>query len=600
MAMIQRIRNFSIIAHIDHGKSTLADRFLEITGALQAREMKEQVLDSHELERERGITIKAHTVTLKYTASDSHVYSLNLIDTPGHVDFAYEVSRALAACEGAVLVVDATQGVEAQTVANTYLALEHNLEIIPVINKIDLPGAEVERVKKQLQNWLGFRDDEILTVSAKYGTHVRDLLECIVARIPMPKGQEDNPLRALIFDAWYDPYRGIVTMLRIKEGSLQVGDRIRFMSNGVEYEVQSLGILTPREQLLNRLGPGEVGFMTAAVKTLREVRIGDTVTCAIQPAKEPLPGFREIKPMVFASFYPAGDTDYPKLREALDKYVLVDASVVYQPEYSEALGHGFRMGFLGFLHMDIVKERLSRDFAVEVITAAPSVRYRAVVSENKVIEFHTPSEMPPQDRILRIEEPFMKVFIMTPTEYIGSVIQLCEQYRGHQINLEYPEPTRAFITYALPLAELIGDFYDQLKRISRGYASLDYEWLEFRPSHLVKLEILINNEPVDALTMIVHHDQAYHRGRDVITRLRDIIPRQLFEVIIQAAIGKRVIARERVAPIRKDVLAKCYGGDITRKKKLLEKQKEGKKRLKKIGRVDVPPEAFMVVLKREL
>lgn len=598
MTRQDRIRNFSIIAHIDHGKSTLADRFLELTGALQDREMMEQVLDTHELERERGITIKAHTVTLFYRAKDGEVYTLNLIDTPGHVDFSYEVSRALAACEGAVLVIDATQGIEAQTVANTYLAIENNLEIIPVINKIDLPGAETEKVIQQLQSWLGFRREEILQVSAKYGTNVPDLLERIVKDIPPPGGSPDDPLRALIFDAWYDPYRGVVAMIRVFDGTIRKGEKIRLMSTGNEYEVQELGIRTPHDHPLESLGPGEVGYLIAGIKMLREVRIGETVTDAQNPATEPLPGFRPVKPMVFASFYPIGDTDYQMLREALEKYVLVDAAVEYQPEYSEALGHGFRMGFLGFLHMDIVKERLHRDFGVEVLTAAPSVRYRAVLTNGQVVEFDSPADMPTPDRIERLEEPYMKVFIMTPAEYVGSVIQLCEQYRGEQMNIEFPDPSRAFITYAIPLAELISDFYDQLKRISRGYATMDYEWLEYRPSALVKLDILLNGQPVDALSMIVHREKAYYRGREVIQRLREIIPRQLFEVVIQAAIGKRVIARERIAPLKKDVLAKCYGGDVTRKKKLLEKQKEGKKRLKKIGRVDVPPEAFMAVLKR--
>jgi GTP-binding protein LepA len=595
---MERIRNFCIIAHIDHGKSTLADRFLELTGALPAREMVEQVLDSHELEREKGITIKAHTVTLFYRARDGHTYTLNLIDTPGHVDFSYEVSRALAACEGAVLVVDATQGIEAQTVANTYLALEHDLEIIPVVNKIDLPGAEPEHVAEQLQNWLGFRRDEILLVSAKLGTNVPELLERIVRRVPPPKGDPGAPLQALIFDAWYDPYRGVVGMVRVFNGTLRVGDRIRVMSTGLDYEVHGLGIRTPHERPREVLGPGEVGFIVAGIKTLSEVRIGDTITHVDRPAPKPLPGFRPAKPMVFASFYPIGDTQYDGLRNALEKLRLVDASVTFQPEYSEALGHGFRMGFLGFLHLEIVRERLRRDFGVEVLVAAPSVRYRVRLRDGRVVEVDTPSRLPPAEQIEALEEPYMKVFILTPAAFIGPVLQLCEEYRGEQKNIEYPTPDRALITYEMPLAELMSDFYDRLKSVSRGYASMDYEWVGYRPSDLVRLDILINGQPVEALSMIVHRSQAYARGRAVVERLREVIPRHLFEVVLQASIGKRVIARERIPPLRKDVLAKCYGGDVTRKKKLLERQKEGKKRLKRIGQVEVPPEAFLAVLRR--
>jgi GTP-binding protein LepA len=595
---MERIRNFCIIAHIDHGKSTLADRFLELTGALPAREMVEQVLDSHELEREKGITIKAHTVTLFYRARDGHTYTLNLIDTPGHVDFSYEVSRALAACEGAVLVVDATQGIEAQTVANTYLALEHDLEIIPVVNKIDLPGAEPEHVAEQLQNWLGFRRDEILFVSAKLGTNVPELLERIVRRVPPPKGDPGAPLQALIFDAWYDPYRGVVGMVRVFNGTLRVGDRIRVMSTGLDYEVHGLGIRTPHERPREVLGPGEVGFIVAGIKTLSEVRIGDTITHVDRPAPKPLPGFRPAKPMVFASFYPIGDTQYDGLRNALEKLRLVDASVTFQPEYSEALGHGFRMGFLGFLHLEIVRERLRRDFGVEVLVAAPSVRYRVRLRDGRVVEVDTPSRLPPAEQVEALEEPYMKVFILTPAAFIGPVLQLCEEYRGEQKNIEYPTPDRALITYEMPLAELMSDFYDRLKSVSRGYASMDYEWVGYRPSDLVRLDILINGQPVEALSMIVHRSQAYARGRAVVERLREVIPRHLFEVVLQASIGKRVIARERIPPLRKDVLAKCYGGDVTRKKKLLERQKEGKKRLKRIGQVEVPPEAFLAVLRR--
>jgi len=595
---MEQIRNFCIIAHIDHGKSTLADRFLELTGALSAREMVEQVLDSHELEREKGITIKAHTVTLFYRARDGHTYTLNLIDTPGHVDFSYEVSRALAACEGAVLVVDATQGIEAQTVANTYLALEHDLEIIPVVNKIDLPGAEPEHVAEQLQNWLGFRRDEILFVSAKLGTNVPELLERIVRRVPPPKGDPGAPLQALIFDAWYDPYRGVVGMVRVFNGTLRVGDRIRVMSTGLDYEVHGLGIRTPHERPREVLGPGEVGFIVAGIKTLSEVRIGDTITHVDRPAPKPLPGFRPAKPMVFASFYPIGDTQYDSLRNALEKLRLVDASVTFQPEYSEALGHGFRMGFLGFLHLEIVRERLRRDFGVEVLVAAPSVRYQVRLRDGRVVEVDTPSRLPPAEQIEALEEPYMKVFILTPAAFIGPVLQLCEEYRGEQKNIEYPTPDRALITYEMPLAELMSDFYDRLKSVSRGYASMDYEWVGYRPSDLVRLDILINGQPVEALSMIVPRSQAYARGRAVVERLREVIPRHLFEVVLQASIGKRVIARERIPPLRKDVLAKCYGGDVTRKKKLLERQKEGKKRLKRIGQVEVPPEAFLAVLRR--
>ncbi len=594
----ERIRNFCIIAHIDHGKSTLADRFLELTGALSAREMVEQVLDTHELERERGITIKAHTVTLFYRTRDGQTYTLNLIDTPGHVDFSYEVSRALAACEGAVLVVDATQGIEAQTVANTYLALEHNLEIIPVINKIDLPGAEPERVAEQLRNWLGFRNDEILHVSAKLGTNVPALLERIVRVIPPPTGRMAAPLRALIFDAWYDPYRGVVAMVRVFDGTVRRGDRIRLMSTGQEYEVQQLGIRTPHEVDRDALGPGEVGFLIAGIKVLAEVRIGDTITHAERPASVPLPGFRAVKPMVFASFYPIGDTRFEDLRNALEKLRLIDASVQFQPEHSDALGYGFRMGFLGFLHMEIVKERLRRDFGVEVLTAAPSVRYRARLRNGQTVDIDTPSRMPPPEQIEGMEEPYMKVFILAPATFVGPILQLCEAYRGEQQNIEYPSPDRVLVTYLIPLAELITDFYDRLKSVTRGYASLDYEMHAYRPSELVKVNILINGKPVDALAMIVHREQAYYRARALVRRLREVIPRHLFEVVIQAAIGRKVIARERIPPLRKDVLAKCYGGDVTRKKKLLERQKEGKKRLKKIGQVNVPPEAFLAVLHR--
>jgi GTP-binding protein LepA len=537
-------------------------------------------------------------VTLFYRARDGHTYTLNLIDTPGHVDFSYEVSRALAACEGAVLVVDATQGIEAQTVANTYLALEHDLEIIPVVNKIDLPGAEPEHVAEQLQNWLGFRRDEILFVSAKLGTNVPELLERIVRRVPPPKGDPGAPLQALIFDAWYDPYRGVVGMVRVFNGTLRVGDRIRVMSTGLDYEVHGLGIRTPHERPREVLGPGEVGFIVAGIKTLSEVRIGDTITHVDRPAPKPLPGFRPAKPMVFASFYPIGDTQYDGLRNALEKLRLVDASVTFQPEYSEALGHGFRMGFLGFLHLEIVRERLRRDFGVEVLVAAPSVRYRVRLRDGRVVEVDTPSRLPPAEQIEALEEPYMKVFILTPAAFIGPVLQLCEEYRGEQKNIEYPTPDRALITYEMPLAELMSDFYDRLKSVSRGYASMDYEWVGYRPSDLVRLDILINGQPVEALSMIVHRSQAYARGRAVVERLREVIPRHLFEVVLQASIGKRVIARERIPPLRKDVLAKCYGGDVTRKKKLLERQKEGKKRLKRIGQVEVPPEAFLAVLRR--
>ncbi len=595
---METIRNFCIIAHIDHGKSTLADRFLELTGALSAREMVEQVLDSHELEREKGITIKAHTVTLFYRARDGRTYTLNLIDTPGHVDFSYEVSRALAACEGAVLVVDATQGIEAQTVANAYLALEHDLEVIPVVNKIDLPGAEPGHVAEQLQNWLGFRRDEILFVSAKQGTNVPELLERIVRVVPPPKGDPEAPLQALIFDAWYDPYRGVVVMVRVFHGTLRVGDRIRVMSTGLDYEVQGLGIRTPHDRPQEALGPGEVGFVIAGIRTLSEVRVGDTITHADRPAPAPLPGFRPAKPMVFASFYPIGDTQYDDLRNALEKLRLVDASVTFQPESSEALGHGFRMGFLGFLHLEIVRERLRRDFGVEVLVAAPSVRYRVRRRDGEVVEVDTPSQLPPPEQVETLEEPYMKVFILTPTAYIGPVLQLCEEHRGEQKNIEYPTPDRAMVTYEMPLAELMSDFYDRLKSVSRGYASMDYEWVGYRPSDLVRLDVLINGQPVEAFSMIVHRSQAYPRGRAVVERLRAVIPRHLFEVVLQASIGKRVIARERIPPLRKDVLAKCYGGDVTRKKKLLERQKEGKKRLKRVGQVDVPPEAFLAVLRR--
>jgi GTP-binding protein LepA len=592
----QYIRNFCIIAHIDHGKSTLADRLLELTGALSQREMTSQVLDSMDLERERGITIKAKSIRLHYTARNGHEYRLNLIDTPGHVDFSYEVSRALSACEGALLVVDASQGVEAQTVANAFLASRHNLAILPVVNKIDLPAARPEHVKEQIENVLAIPADDALLISAKSGIGVEEVLETIVKRVPAPKGSADAPLRALIFDSWFDSYRGAVILVRVMEGRIVPHMKIRLCSNNEVYEVEDLGVLTPKPVVLEELAAGDVGFVIANIKRVADARVGDTVVEADRPAA-PLEGFEAIKPMVFAGLYPVNASDYEPLRDALAKLQLNDAAFFYEPENSVALGFGFRCGFLGLLHMEIVQERLEREFGIDLITTAPSVRYRITTTTGEVMEVDNPTKFPLPTSIATIEEPILTAMIITSEESLGGVLQLCEEKRGIQKNFEYLSPTRVMLTYELPLNEIVLDFYDRLKSVSRGYASLDYHLAGYRASDLVKLDVLVGGEPVDALTIICHREQAYERGRELATRLRKLIPRQMFEVPIQAAIGSRVIARETIAPIRKNVLAKCYGGDITRKRKLLEKQKEGKRRMKRVGRVDIPQEAFLAVLK---
>ncbi len=590
------IRNFCIIAHIDHGKSTLADRLLELTGALSQREMQAQVLDSMDLERERGITIKAKSIRLHYTARDGHEYQLNLIDTPGHVDFSYEVSRALSACEGALLVVDASQGVEAQTVANAFLASRHNLAIIPVINKIDLPAAQPDFVKEQIENVLAIPADDALAISAKSGLGVDEVLEAIVKHVPPPKGSADAPLQALIFDSWFDIYRGAVVLVRVMEGRIAPRMKIRLCASDEVYEVETLGALTPKPVVLDELAAGDVGFIVANIKRVADARMGDTVIEADRPAPA-LPGFEAIKPMVFAGLFPVNATDYELLRDALGKLQLNDAAFFYEPENSVALGFGFRCGFLGLLHMEIVQERLEREFNIDLITTAPSVQYRITTTSGEVMEVDNPTKFPPPTSIQKIEEPILMAMIITSEESVGGVLHLCEEKRGVQKKFEYLSPTRIMLTYELPLNEIVLDFYDRLKSVSRGYASLDYHLSGYRESDLVKLDVLIGGEPVDALTIICHRDQSYDRGRDLVSRLRKLIPRQMFEVPIQAAIGSRVIARETISAIRKNVLAKCYGGDISRKRKLLEKQKEGKKRMKRVGRVDIPQEAFLAVLK---
>jgi GTP-binding protein LepA len=591
------IRNFSIIAHIDHGKSTLADRLLEATGALSQREMMEQVLDSMDLERERGITIKAHAVRLNYPASDGNVYQLNLIDTPGHVDFSYEVSRSLQACEGALLVVDASQGVEAQTLANTYLALHHNLEIIPVINKIDLPAAEPERMREQIESVIGLDAAGALMVSAKQGLGIHDVLEAIVHLVPPPKGLPEAPLRALIFDSWFDPYRGVIILARVVEGRLRKGQRIRLWSNGKAFEVEGLGYQAPKATPCDELSAGEVGFLFANIKTVSDAKIGDTIVDHDDPAAEPLPGFEEIKPMVFAGLYPVESHEHGLLRDALEKLRLNDSAFNFEPENSVALGFGFRCGFLGLLHLEIVQERLEREFDIDLITTAPGVRYRVTTSAGEVIEVDNPTKFPDPAGIRQVEEPIILATVITREEYLGGILSLLEEKRGVQKKFEHIGSGRVLLEYELPLNEIVLDFYDRLKSSSRGYASLDYHLAGYRVSPMVKLDVLVAGEPVDALSMIVHKDFAYERGKTLIERMRKLIPRQMFEVALQAAIGNKVISRETIPAMRKNVLAKCYGGDITRKRKLLEKQKEGKKRMKRVGRVEIPQEAFLAVLK---
>jgi GTP-binding protein LepA len=593
----QNIRNFSIIAHIDHGKSTLADRFLEFTGALQAREMEAQVLDSMDLERERGITIKAHPVRLHYHAKDGNEYILNLIDTPGHVDFSYEVTRSLVACEGALLLVDASQGVEAQTLANAYLAVDNSLEIIPVINKIDLPGAQPDETRRQIEEIVGLPAECAILASAKEGIGTEEILEAIVARLPPPEGDDTAPLKALIFDSWYDSYRGVVIVVRMLDGVLKPGMKVRLMATAQDYPIESIGVFSPKPTPVDQLAAGEVGFLTANIKTVKDARIGDTVTETARPTTQPFPGFKELKPMVFAGMYPVEGHQYPELREALEKLRLNDSSLFYEPETSVALGFGFRCGFLGLLHMEIVQERLEREFDMDLVTTAPGVLYRVTTTDGEVHEIDSPAKLPEPGRITKLEEPIITATVLTPSEYVGGILQLCQDKRGVQKGLEYLSSDRVLVTYELPFAEVVLDFYDKLKTLSRGYASLDYHVTGFWESPLVKMDILVNGEPVDALSLIVHRETAYERGKSVVSKMRELIPRQMFEVAIQAAIGTRVIARETVKAMRKNVLAKCYGGDITRKRKLLEKQKEGKKRMKRVGQVEIPQEAFLAVLK---
>ncbi len=592
----EKIRNFSIVAHIDHGKSTLADRILELTGAVSTREMKDQILDSMDLERERGITIKLNAVSLVYKADDGEEYLFNLIDTPGHVDFSYEVSRSLAACEGAVLVVDATQGVEAQTLANVYLALDNDLEIIPVINKIDLPSADVERTKKEIEDTIGLDCSSAIGVSAKTGLNVHDVLESIVHNIPAPKGSSDAPLQALIFDSFYDSYRGIIAQISIKQGSLKVGEHIILMSNGLEFEVTELGIRTPKEEKVEELTVGEVGYVAAQIKAISDVRPGDTITKKENRADKPLPGYRKMNPMVYCGLYPCDSKKYLDLKEALEKLSLNDASLHFEPETSQALGFGFRVGFLGLLHMDVVQERLEREYNIDLILTAPSVIYKIFLTDGTVINLDNPSDMPEITTIKDIQEPFVTASIMTPKEYVGSLMTLCQDRRGIYKNLEYIDDLRMTIVYDLPLSEIIYNFFDKLKSYSKGYASLDYELQDYRSSKLAKMDILLNGNPIDALSSIVYKDFAYQRGSTIVRKLKEIIPRQQFEIPVQAAINGKIIARSDIKAVRKDVLAKCYGGDISRKKKLLEKQKEGKKRMKSIGTVDVPQDAFMAIL----
>ncbi|HUF04826.1 MAG TPA: translation elongation factor 4 [Aridibacter sp.] len=591
------IRNFSIIAHIDHGKSTLADRILQHTGAVTDRDMEAQHLDSMDLERERGITIKSHAVRLDYKAKDGQQYVLNLIDTPGHVDFSYEVSRSLSACEGALLVVDASQGVEAQTLANTYLAIENDLELIPVLNKIDLPSAEPDRILEQIKTIIGLETDNAVLASAKTGQGVEEILEAVVRDVPHPKGDQDAPLKALIFDSWYDSYRGVVVLFRVIDGSIRKKQKIRLFNTGREYQIETMGVNRPVPTAIDELGVGEVGFLTASIKTVADVQIGDTITDAARPTQEPFPGFREVKPMVFSGLYPIESAQYEELRDAMDKLRLNDASFFYEPESSTALGFGFRCGFLGLLHMEIIQERLEREFDLELITTAPGVRYRVHKTDGDMIEVDSPAQMPDTVRIDRIEEPYIEATILTSDEYLGGILPLLEEKRGVQKKFEYVESARVMLVYELPLNEIVLDFYDRLKSVSRGYASLDYHLSGYRQGDLVKLDVLVLGEPVDALSLILHRKSAEKTGRELVSKMKELIPRQMFVVPIQAAVGNKVISRANVKAMGKNVTAKCYGGDISRKRKLLEKQKEGKKRMKKVGRVEIPQEAFLAVLK---
>ncbi|MGM0844180.1 MAG: translation elongation factor 4 [Bacillota bacterium] len=595
----QRIRNFSIIAHIDHGKSTLADRILEKTKALTAREMKEQLLDSMDLERERGITIKLNSVQLKYQAKDGKEYIFHLIDTPGHVDFTYEVSRSLAACEGAVLVVDAAQGIEAQTLANVYLALDNNLEILPVINKIDLPAADPERVRQEVEDVIGLDASEAVLASAKAGIGIEEILEQVVEKVPAPQGDPDKPLQALIFDSLYDSYRGVVAYIRVVEGSVKVGDKVKMMATGKEFEVNDVGVFTPKPTSTKELTVGDVGYLTAAIKNVGDTRVGDTITGAKNPADKALPGYRRLNPMVYCGLYPIDSAKYNDLREALERLELNDSALQYEPETSQALGFGFRCGFLGLLHMEIIQERIEREFKIDLITTAPSVIYNVQLTDGEELKVDNPSMMPDAQKVERVEEPYVKATMMVPNDYVGAVMELCQGKRGNFIDMEYMDETRVNIVYDIPLAEIVYDFFDQLKSSTKGYASFDYELIGYKESKLVKMDILLNAEQVDALSFIVHRDFAYDRGKVIVEKLKELIPRQQFEVPIQAAIGQKIVARSTIKAIRKNVLAKCYGGDISRKRKLLDKQKEGKKRMKQVGSVEVPQEAFMAVLKMD-